>query len=170
MADLTLEEMEEILYRHEMAELSKDIEATMATVVANPHYEFPSWGWAADGVEAVREHYRRALADIDRGDPASKMRVHGVGPNTLFREASFSFNRENGERVTGQYLTVIEFDPVERKVKSERQYGDSLFAEYLAPHCGPDYGEIPGVSRLNSNIKPITREDMYAEAARRLDD
>ncbi|GHE76116.1 hypothetical protein GCM10017786_01280 [Amycolatopsis deserti] len=170
MADLTLEEMEQILYRHEMAELSKDLDATMATVVANPHYEFPSWGWAADGPEAVREHYRRALADIDRGDPASKMRVHGVGPNTLFREASFSFNREDGERVTGQYLAVIEFDPVEKKVKSERQYGDSVFAEYLAPHCGPDYGEIPGVSRLNSNITPITREDMYAEAGRALDD
>ncbi|AMT72615.1 hypothetical protein [Mycobacteroides immunogenum] len=60
MAELTIEEMEAILAEHEICELAQDIEATMGTVVPNPHYEFPTAGWAADGQEAVREA-RQAL-------------------------------------------------------------------------------------------------------------
>ena len=59
----------------------------METVVPNPHYEFPTAGWAVDGQEAVREHYRRSLPAGGRSRVASKKRVHGAGPNTLFREA-----------------------------------------------------------------------------------
>lgn len=168
-ADLTLEEMEAILYEHEMAELSKDVDATMETVVDNPHYEFPTGQWAADGQEAVREHYRRSLKDLDKHQAASRRRVHGMGPNTLFREATFSFNNEKGERRTGQYLAVIEFDPDTRKIKSERQYGDTIFHEFLAPHIGPDYGDTPGVTLLNENLSPISQEDTREEAARGLE-
>ena len=166
MADLTLREMEDILYQHEICEMNKDIDATMKTVVDSPHYEFPTGGWAADGVDAVREHYRRAFADVDRLDIASQQRVHGAGPNTLFREASFSFNGPDGERLTGQYLVAIEFDPEQRKIKSERQYGDTIFHKFIGPHVGADYGDVPGVTPLNSTTKPISREDMMAEATR----
>lgn len=162
--DLTPEEMEEILYLHEIREASLDVDATMETVVDNPHYEFPSGQWAADGQEAVREHYRRALPAGVTTDAASAKRVHGVGPNTLFREATFSFTNEKGERRTGQYMTVIEFDPETKKIKSERQYGDTIFHEFLAPHIGPDYGDTPGVTRLNENVEPVSREAMLAEA------
>lgn len=91
------------------------------------------------------------------------MRVHGAGPNTLFREAFFSFDGPDGERLTAQYLVAIEFDPVERKIKGERQYGDTLFHQYLTPHIGPDYGEIEGVTRLKDRNKPVSREEMMAE-------
>jgi hypothetical protein len=166
MTELTLEEMEAILAAHEIAELSQDIDSTMETVVPNPHYEFPTAGWAVDGREAVCEHYRRSLPAGGRSRVASKKRVHGVGPNTLFREAWISFDTEEGERLTGQYMAVIEFDPVLKKIKSERQYGDSIFDIFLAPHVGPDYGDCPGVTRLNANATPITPEEMMAEVRR----
>lgn len=164
MTELTIQEMEEILYRHETCEVSGDIEATMETVVDNPHYEFPSAGWAADGADAVREHYRRSLPSGEKYQIASKKRVHGAGPNTLFREASVSFDTPEGERLTGQYLAVIEFDPETRKIKSERLYSDSVFDKFQNPHLGPDYGETPGVSPLGAMVAPITREDMMNEA------
>lgn len=162
--DLTLKEMEEILYEHGRRELSMDVDATMETVVDDPYYEFPTGGWGVTGQEGVREHYRRTLSELPKVDGASQMRVHGAGPNTLFREASFSFNSPDGRRRTGQYMAVIEFDPETKKIKSERQYGDTIFHEFLAPHIGPDYGEVPGVAPLNADIKPISREDMMREA------
>lgn len=163
MKDLTLEEMEAILAEHEIRELAQDIEATMKTVAPDPYYEFPTSGWRVDGEAGVREHYRRALSAGGLQNVASRKRVHGVGPNTLFREAWFSFDNEKGERMTGQYMAVIEFDPATRKIKSERQYSDSIFEQFLAPHLGADYGDIPGVTRLNSNTKPVSRAEMEAE-------
>jgi hypothetical protein len=170
MTELTLEEMEAILAKHEIAELAQDLEATMETVVPNPHYEFPSAQWAADGQEAVREHYRRSLPDGAKARIASKKRVHGAGPNTLFREAWISFDTKDGKRHTGQYMAVIEFDPVLKKIKSERQYGDSIFELFLGPHMGPDYGDCPGVTRLNENTPPISPEEMMVEVRRALAD
>lgn len=164
MPDLTIQEMEAILAAHEIAEVANDIEATMLTVVDNPHYEFPAAQWAVDGQEAVREHYRRALPAGQTSEVASKKRVHGAGPNTLFREAWISWDDEHGHRRTGQYLAVIEFDPIEKKIVSERQYGDSIFNEiFLGPHVGPDYGDVPGVSRLNENTNAVSRAEMMAE-------
>lgn len=164
MAELTLEEMEAILAAHEVAELAQDIDATMETVVPDPFYEFPSAQVRLDGEEAVRDFYGRLLAAGNQGRVASKKRVHGMGPNTLFREAWISFDTESGERVTGQYMAVIEFDPVLRKIKSERQYGDSIFSQlFLDPHVGPEYRDRPGVTRLNENTRPISQEEMMAE-------
>lgn len=169
MKELTLEEMEAILHEHEIHELAQDIEATMDTVAPDPYYEFPSAGWRVDGEAGVREHYRRALPHGGTANIASKRRVHGVGPNTLFREAWISWDAEDGTRLTGQYMAVLEFDPVTRKIKSERQYSDRSFDRFLDPHMGEDYGEVPGVTRLNENVKPIAREDMLAEIAESAD-
>ncbi len=163
MKELTLEEMEAILALHETCELAQDIDATMETVAPNPYYEFPTSGWRVDGEVGVREHYRRSLSAGGLQNVASRKRVHGTGPNTLFREAWFSFDTGDGRRLTGQYLAVIEFDPETMKIKSERQYSDSIFEQFLAPHVGPDYGDVPGVTRLNSNTKPVSREEMEAE-------
>lgn len=69
MADLTLKEMEEILYKHELAEMNSDLDATMDTVVDNPQYEFPTGGWSVESRAGVREHYRRAFPDVDRAEP-----------------------------------------------------------------------------------------------------
>lgn len=163
MKQLTLEEMEAILHEHEIRELAQDIEGTMATVAPNPYYEFPSAGWRVDGVEGVREHYRRSLPHGATSNIASKKRVHGVGPNTLFREAWISWDAADGTRLTGQYMAVLEFDPETRTIISERQYSDKSFDRFLDPHTGEDYGDTPGVTRLNENVKPISREDMLAE-------
>lgn len=166
MADLTFEEMEEILLAHEMAELEADIEATMATVVPNPHYEFPTFGLAADGQEAVREHYRRVLPHVGKFDVAAEKRVHGAAPNTLIREAWVSFTLD-GQRLTGIYLAVITFDPELKLIAGERLYTDDNYAKVMAPELGPDYAAFPGVSRIEDGAPSIDTHDAFAEAAKR---
>ncbi|NMO04178.1 hypothetical protein HH308_23455 [Gordonia sp. TBRC 11910] len=164
MTELSVEEMEAILYEHEIREASQDVEWTMGTVVDDPHYEFPTGQISVDGRDAVAEHYRRALPSGVEQRAASQKRVHGSGPNTLFREATFSFDAADGTRRTGQYVAVIEFDPASKKIVSERQYGDTYFAEFLAPHLGDDYARYPGVSLLNDGLAAVSREQMLEEA------
>ncbi|MFD4351599.1 hypothetical protein ACFWPX_03530 [Nocardia sp. NPDC058518] len=158
--------MEDILLAHEKAELEQDIEATMATVSPNPHYEFPNFGWAADGTGAVREHYRRVLPNTGKYDIAAEKRVHASASNTLIREAWVSFTLE-GERYTGMYLVVISFDADLKLISGERLYTDSNFAKVMGEDLGDDYGDVPGVSRIDASAPIIDKHDAFAEAAAR---
>src|SRR5262249_41666984 len=97
---MTLKEMEDVLLAHEIAELEQDIDATMATVVPDPHYELSALGWIIDGQAAVREMYRRILP-VDHRDVAAEKRIHALAENTLLREAVMSFNNLEGKRVSG---------------------------------------------------------------------
>ena len=167
MKNLTIREMDEILLAHEIAELEGDIEATMETVAPNPHYEFPSHGLAADGREAVRQHYLRSLprAVVNKSNVAAEKRLNNLyGTNALVREAWVSFTKPNGERVTGLYLVVMEFDPELKKITGERLYCDQVFADMLAADLGPDYVSVPGVSRISDTAPIIDRHDAYAWA------
>lgn len=166
MKELTFEEMEDILLAHEKAELEEDLEATMATVSPNPHYEFPTFGWAADGTGAVREHYRRVLPNTSKLNIAAEKRVHGAAANTLIREAWVSFNLD-GERLTGMYLVVITFDPDLKLIEGERMYADTNFQKVMARDLGADYGDFPGVSRIEEGAPVIEIHDAFTEAAAR---
>lgn len=167
MEELTKKEMEAILLQHEIAELEEDIDATMATLAPNPHYELVTLGYAFDGEEAVREAYKRILPYNKNRNVAAEMRVHAVAKNTLIREAYVSFNTSSGERVTGQYLVVMSFDPVAKLISGERMYMDPLFAAMMTENIGDDFESLPGVSKLSDVAPMIDRHDAYAVAERR---
>lgn len=166
MRELTKKEMEEILLVHEIAELEMDVEATMATLAPNPHYELASLGWAIDGEDAVRETYRRILPNRGR-DVAAEKRVHAMAANTLLREAFMSFNSLEGERLTGLYLVVMAFDPELKKISGERMYMDPNFGKMMAENLGPDFGGLPGVSRIGDGMAAIEKHDAYKYAEAR---
>ncbi|BBZ10046.1 hypothetical protein MBRA_02410 [Mycobacterium branderi] len=160
---LTLKEMEHVLLAHEIAELEQDIDATMATVVPDPHYELSSLGWIIDGEAAVREMYRRILP-VDHRDVAAEKRIHAVAENTLLREAVMSFNDLEGKRVSGLYLVVLAFDPELKLISGERMYMDPLFAQMMSEQLGPDFAEVSGVSRTADRLPIIAKHDAYAWA------
>ena len=165
MKKLSIEEMDAILLAHEIAELEGDVEKTMETVAPNPHYEFPSHGLAADGRDAVRAHYNRALpkpADQEKRFVAAERRIDNLyGTNALVREAWVSFTKDDGERVTGLYLVVMEFDPELKKITSERLYCDTTFAEMLSEDVDEEYARVPGVSPIVKSAPIINRHDAY---------
>ena len=160
---MTLKEMEAVLLAHEIAELEQDIDATMATVVPDPHYELSALGWIIDGPAAVREMYRRILP-MDHRDVAAKKRIHAVSENSLLREAVMSFNNLEGKRVSGLYLVVLAFDPVLKLISGERMYMDPLFGQMMSEQLGPDFGEVPGVSRTADRLPIVAKHDAYAWA------
>lgn len=161
MQELTKSEMEPILFAHGMAELKFDVEETMQTVVSQPHYEIAYLDLAVDGWDAVVEMYRRLLAGNRTRDFQVKVRVDTAGKNTLMQEAYVSFNNLKGERVTAIYLSVVEFDPVQRKLLGERMYGDAAWGELWRENLGADFAEVPGVSRLSDNMPAMGAGDTF---------
>lgn len=167
MSELSKKEMEEILLAHEIAELEQDVEATMATLAPNPHYELAFVGLAVDGEDAVRETYRRILGNNEGRDVAAERRVHGVATNTLLREAYMTFNTREGERVNGLYLVVMSFDPELKLISGERMYTDPVFGQMMREQLGPDFENLPGVTRIRDTAPTIDKHDAFKVAASR---
>lgn len=164
---MTKKEMEAVLLEHEIAELENDVERTMATLVPNPHYEIAFLGLAIDGRDAIRELYKRILSRNVGRPVAAEARNHAVARNTLIREAHVSFDTLDGKRVTGLYMVVMEFDPISKKIVSERMYADTLFAQFMTEQIGPGLENFPGVSRITDTAPDVKQHDAYAVAARR---
>lgn len=163
MTTFTLEQMEALLAVHEEAEFNVDLEATMATLADNPVYEFPALGWHIEGQEAVRETYRRLLIGGDKANMWADKRVHAISDNALCREAYVYIDTDKG-RVTGQYFVTIVFEG--DKILGERMYMDTTFANAMAEILGPDFGDVPGVSRLEDVVPPpVPRLDRAAAHA-----
>lgn len=166
MTDLTREEMDAILLEHEIAELEYDIDRTMATLVPNPHYEIATLGLAVDGWDAIYRTYQRLIRQGgEERNIQAVARVIGEARNTLMREAHVSFDDDAGNRVTGLYMVVMEFDPVHKKILGERMYTDTVFGAFLARTLGEDFATLPGVSRISANMPVIDRHDAFDAAA-----
>jgi hypothetical protein len=149
MADLTEAEMGAILLAHGTAEMEFDVEATMATVVPEPHYEIAHLGWAIDGWDAVHEMYKRLISgNRTRNIEGAPPRVSGVARNTLVHESTVTFDSLKGERVTGLYTVIVAFDPDRKQVIGERMYIDPVFGQLWAENLGEDFANVPGVSRI----------------------
>ncbi|NKY42577.1 hypothetical protein [Nocardia cerradoensis] len=162
---LSLAQMEELLAIHEMAEFNVDLDATMATLVDNPVYELPALGWRIEGQEAVRETYRRLLHGGDVYNLWADKRVHATSPTSLAREAYVYIDTPDG-RVTGQYFVAMDF--AGDKIAGERMYMDTTFAKAMTDILGPDFGDIPGVSRLADTV-PTPRPRLDRAAAHAAD-
>ena len=160
MGKFTLQQMEALLAAHETAEFEIDLDATMATLVDNPVYELPTLGWHIEGREAVRETYNRMLPGGDKRNIWADKRVHAISEDTLCREAYVYFDTDEG-RVTGRYMAVIVFQG--NRILGERMYMDTAFAKVMAEILGPDFGDVPGVSRLEDvSPPPVPRLDRAA--------
>lgn len=164
MQELTKSEMEPILFAHGMAEMKFDVEETMQTVVPDPHYEIAFLDLRVDGREAVVEMYRRLLAGNQTRDFRIQVRVDTVGRNTLMQEAYVSFLKLDGERVTGLYLSVVEFDPVRKQIIGERIYGDAVWGQLWRENLGHDFGDVPGVSRISDSLPAIGADETFGGA------
>ncbi|MFF0496481.1 hypothetical protein ACFYU5_08770 [Nocardia aobensis] len=161
--NLTLDQMEELLAIHEMAEFNVDLDATMATLVDNPVYELPTLGWHIEGPEAVRELYKRLLHGGDIYNLWADKRVHATSPTSLAREAYVYIDTPQG-RVTGQYFVAMDF--AGDKIAGERMYMDTTFAQAMSDILGPDFGTLPGVTPLPATVpNPRPRLDRAAAHA-----
>ncbi len=168
MTNLTRQEMEELLLAHEIAELEYDIDATMATLVPNPHFELCFMGLAVDGWDAVREMYSRMLfRGGEERNLQADARIVMVDNNHIVREALISFDNDEGQRATGLYNVVVEFDPELKKIKGERMYGDLTYGQFMTKIIGEDLAQMPGVTEISASLSVVNVHDAFAAAAAR---
>jgi hypothetical protein len=146
MNALSLEQMEELYNAHAAVEFVGDLEGTMATVVADPHYEWPTLGWRIDGQDAVREMYRRILPAAKERNMTGETRLQAFATDALVAELYVSFDSAAGERLTSQSMVVMMFDG--GLIGGERTYTDASFGRVIRGYLGDDFGEVPGVSRI----------------------
>lgn len=137
--------MAAVLQAHGEAEVAHDVEETMTTVCADPHYELPSLGWRVDGREAVTEMYRRSLHP-DAGEILGfEARLTAVSPDALVNEIIARHETKHG-LVICQSCVVIAFEG--DMILGERIYMDTNFADLYREVLGEDFGDVPGVSPL----------------------
>jgi hypothetical protein len=155
---LTLAQMEELLAVHEEAEFNVDLDATMATLIDNPVYEFPALNYYVEGWEPVTETYRRFLRGGDERNIWAEKRTHAINESSLCREAYVFFDTLDGTRVTGRYSVIIDFEG--DKIAGERMFMDATFAQACYEIFGEDFIDVPGVHRLNEvSPPPVPRMD-----------
>ncbi|MCV7065889.1 nuclear transport factor 2 family protein [Mycolicibacterium farcinogenes] len=136
-------QLQAALFRHGLMELERDLDGTMDTVAANPHYELMNVGWRLEGREAVREMYRRMYAGPE--PLSSEQRIVGAAPNSMTIEVAVHFDCFEPDTVSRD-LTILTFE--DGLVASERFYTDPNFTEAMRRALGEDFGEVPGVPRL----------------------
>jgi hypothetical protein len=166
MEKLTPEQMEEVLIVHETAEFDGDLDAVMATLVANPQYELPSIGWHIEGQAGVRELYRRWLQGTETRNVWAEKRVQAfsIDENALIRDAYVYYDGDDGQRVTGRYSTAISFEG--GLISGERMFMEAPFAKIMYDILGADFGDVPGVSKLEDvSPPPVARLDRVAAHA-----
>lgn len=168
MVELTRYEMEGLLLEHEKAELELDLDATMATLCPDPHFEIVFLDLQVGGWDAVKEMYRRMLKG---GGEARNLqavaRIIADDTNALVREARISWDTDDGNRVTGLYSVTIAYDPETGKILGERMYGDPNYSAMMAKVLGEDFADIPGVTVISENAPVIYVHDAYQLAERR---
>lgn len=158
---LTLAQMEELLAIHEEAEFNVDLDGTMATLVDNPVYEFPALNYYVEGWEPVTETYRRFLRGGFERNIWAEKRTHAVSPSSLCREAYVFFDDLDGNRLTGRYNVVMDFEG--EKISGERMFMDATFAKACYEIFGADFIEVPGVRWLSEvSPPPLPRLDRAA--------
>ncbi|WP_218036716.1 hypothetical protein [Sphingobium sp. EM0848] len=140
----------------------------MATLVPNPHFELCFMGLAVDGWDAVREMYSRMLfRGGEERNLQADARIVMVDNNHIVREALISFDNDEGQRATGLYNVVVEFDPELKKIKGERMYGDLTYGQFMTKIIGEDLAQMPGVTEISASLSVVNVHDAFAAAAAR---
>lgn len=146
MDDLEVKRLVAALEAHGQFEMDRDVDGTMSTVAANPHYEFVTVGWQITGRDAIREMYRRMFADANNKVLSAEKRTVAAAENTLCMESFYVRERADGTQYTCQSTAMVLFEG--DLVAGERLYSDVHQAQVLREAFGDDFGEVPGVSRL----------------------
>jgi hypothetical protein len=149
---VTPEQMTETLMRHELFEFDEDLDGVMTTLVDVPVYELHPQAYRITGKEAVREMYERTLPVFIQFDhrrhevDTREIKCVAFSNNQMAAELAADFVFPDGETRRVHLTCIAEFSG--DKVVGERLYLDHKLAELYDQALGPDFFELPGVTKL----------------------
>jgi hypothetical protein len=146
--------MLEMVRKHMDAEIRQDIEAVMATLVADPYYEIHPLGLRIRGPLAVREMYKKLLPGsfdyiveskamtFNTGDPANVW----IGPEGVVIREFCTVQPPSGARFEISEMAIFSFDGA--LLKGEQFYCNAPLSELFKNALGPEFEKLAGVERL----------------------
>lgn len=143
--DVTPEEIDKITKGHGAAEFAMDMEATMATVGASPHWEYHPMGLALTDRESVEVQYELLFEHILPCVVSQSSRAFGYGDNYVIREQNFRMNFDGVE--SDNYFTVV-ISVDENHVIGERIYNSGPLVAVLDRCFDEKFRALPGVVDL----------------------
>jgi hypothetical protein len=160
----TPEHIRKISRLHGTAEYAKDLEATMATVGADPYWEYHPMGLAFVGREAVEAHYK-ILFDNVRLEPGRpyvrevERCIRAYGDDCVWVEKKVRFNfdaNEDSQQVDSYFTVVVTVD--DQYVIGERAYYSGPLATVIDQCFTESFRALPGVVDLSTR-RPWHTED-----------
>ena len=145
MAKLTHGEMKALVEKHLAAEHAKDLEGIMATLSANPRFEYHPLGYALQGRVVVEEKYRRTISGLFARATTFLKHEEWFNEDSAVCEDAVQCRRSDGKLVTLSGLSIITFEG--DKICGERMYFDDECSRYM-DELLKDFWSFPGVSKI----------------------
>lgn len=142
-AEWTAEAMYELGVRHATAEAAGDLDATMATLVDEPVYEFWPMGKRMIGTDAVRRYYEHLVSDFMPAQIGYEMIAETVSPEALSQEYAIEIYGEDGRPETHRVLGVLyAAGDGSGLMGGERIWGSDAFLRRM---IGPIWDELESI-------------------------
>ncbi|MCR9094327.1 MAG: hypothetical protein NXI30_08925 [bacterium] len=139
-AEWTADSMYALGVRHATAEAEGDLEATMATLVDEPVYEFWPMGKRMIGTDAVLRYYEHLVSDFMPSQIGYEMISETVSAEALSQEFVIELRGEDGAPETHRVLGVLyAAQDGSGLMGGERIWGSD---EFLRRMIGPIWDEL----------------------------
>jgi hypothetical protein len=146
--DITVAEQEQLLglvQQHLIAEVvTGNLDAVMATVASDPVWTFQPLGYMVTGTTAVREAYRRLIANF------LPLLLPGANHGQWFSQSAMVTEDDvvlalpRGGSITSPVVSGLVFEG--SLLQSERVYLGRELAPFVAAALGPGFTRLPGVT------------------------
>lgn len=137
---VAFEAFAQIVDRHNEAEFSQDVDATMATVCGRPYYTFEPMGWVIRDTQTLREFYTAILPMLLRLRPIgeSKARTFVGDAGIVLWEQSLQYTHADGAVTPINLAAFIVRDVESGLIKGEHSYTDAALAEIFRSWVSAD--------------------------------
>ena len=132
----TAERMLDLGRRHADAEAKADLEATMATMVAEPYYEFHPLGLSLRGGDNVRRYYTQFYENFLPRTASYRLIEEWVNETSVAQEYEIGL-RVDGGIETHRVIGILYADG--ELLGGERIYASEQFVRHMA---GPMFEEL----------------------------
>jgi len=136
-SELTALQAAELAHEHADAELHPDLEKLMATLVAEPVFEFHPPGRSLRGGEQIRRHYTQFLANFMPQVESTQLLGEWGDENAVVQEYTLSVRGDDGELESHRVVAVLYMSGT--RMGGERIYGSEKAIRMM---LGEMYAEL----------------------------
>jgi len=145
---MDLEDRMAVIAEHIRTELAQDLDGALATMAAEPVYEYYPYRLRISGEIAVREMWKRLLsippvACVDRDNIVKEI---FVSEDSVLMMQDMEFTTETGEKRHARPIAIYHF--ADGKIAKETAYFDREGMRYMDVLLDEEFRALPGVEEI----------------------